>query len=397
MSYKKLLLILVLASSLTLCGCMGGRELNTLAIGIALGIDKVDSSYLVTYQILNPKALASQKPVNQSPTVLFQETGVDLFETIRRFTTISPRKLYNSHLRVVVLGEDFAKEGIRDIIDFLSRDHEFRTDFYFVVARGITANKMLDTITPIETVSGMSVYDSIKAAEESWAPVKPVKITELINTLISEGKNLTLPGIEPVNTDAPSDSAEVLQHSDTDKIKLSGIGVFKGDKLVGWLDEAESKGLSYITGNLKDTVGYVEYDKKSRVTFEVIREKSDATVLSSENRPAIKVEIDIKSNLAAVTGNLDTSTEENVKRLNRLIEEKITYLCKVTIEKAQEDLESDIFGFGEEMHRAYPDYWREIKKDWDKEFPKLPVSISVKSEINGMGQNTKSVFSKGKN
>ncbi|MGE5677451.1 MAG: Ger(x)C family spore germination protein [Pseudomonadota bacterium] len=395
MSYKKLLLTLILASSLLICGCMGGRELNTLAIAIAMGIDKVDNGYLITYQVLNPKALASQKQVNQAPTVLYQETGKDLFETIRRFTTISPRKLYNSHLRIVVLGEDFAKEGIRDIVDFLYRDHEFRTDFFFVVTRGITANKLLETITPIESVTGMSIYDSIKAAEASWAPVKPVMITELINTLISDGKNLTLTGISPIGTEIPSNSADALLRTDSTKIKLSGTCIFKGDKLIGWLNEDESKGLSYITGDVKDTVGYVELGEKSTITFEVINEKSKITVLTSGNSPSINVEINMKSNVAAETGSIDISSEENIKRLNQLVEEKITVYCNATIKKAKEDLKSDIFGFGEEIHRTYPDYWKEIKKDWSNEYPNLPVSVSVKSEINGLGQNTKSVFSKG--
>lgn len=396
MSYKKLLLALILTSNLLICGCMGGRELNTLAIAIAMGIDKVDSGYLITYQVLNPKALASQKQVNQTPFILYQETGQDLFETIRRFTTISPRKLYNSHLRVIVLGEDFAKEGIQDIMDFLSRDHELRTDFYFVVTRGITASKLLETITPIEPVSGMSIYDSIKTAEETWAPVKPVKIIELINALISDGKDLTLPGIEPVRTGIPSNSVDTLLHSNTDKIKLSGMGVFKGDKLIGWLNEDESKGLSYITGNVKDTVGYVEYDDKSRITFEVVQEISKATAQASGSKPSIKVKIKMLSNIAAETGDIDVSSEKNVKKLNLLVEKKITALCNTTVKKAKEDLKSDIFGFGEEIHRTYPEYWSEIKKDWDKEFQNLSVSISVESEINGLGQNTKSVLSKGK-
>lgn len=395
MSYKKFLLTLIIASSLLVCGCMGGRELNTIAIAIAMGIDRVDNGYQITYQILNPKALASQKQVNQAPTVLYQETGKDLFETIRRFTTISPRKLYNSHLRVVVLGEDFAKEGIRDIIDFLYRDHEFRPDFFFVVTKGITANKMLEIITPIETVSGMSIYDSIKAAEASWAPVKPVMITELINTLISDGKNLALTGIAPINTKGQSNSVDALLRTDSTKIKLTYTGIFKGDKLIGWLNEDESKGLSYITGEVKDTVGYVELDEKSTITFEVISEKSKIKVLTSGNKPAINVEINLKSNVAAETGSIDVSSEENIKRLNQLVEEKTTILCNAAIKKAKEDLKSDIFGFGEEVHRTYPDYWKEVSKDWSKEFPKLPVSVSVKSEINGLGQNTKSVFSKG--
>ena len=40
-----------------------------------------------------------------------------------------------SHLRIVVFGEELAREGIAKAIDFLLRDHEIRADFYMLVAR----------------------------------------------------------------------------------------------------------------------------------------------------------------------------------------------------------------------------------------------------------------------
>lgn len=388
-------LVLVLTFSLLLCGCFGGRELNTLGIAIAMGIDKADDGYMVTYQLLNPKALASQKPVNESPTILYRETGKDLFEIIRRFTSISPRKIYNSHLRMIVFGENFSKDGIQDIIDFFIRDHEFRTDFFFVVAKGTTASNILNIVTPLETVSGMGLYDSIKAAESSWAPVKPVQIMELVSTLISDGNNLALTGVELEEKAASHDSAESLLKSNASKIKLSGIAAFKNDRLVGWMDEKESKGYSYIVGGVKDTVGYIVIDEKECITFEVLQEKPKVTAYISKGRPAIEVKIYMKSNIAAETGGFDVSTEENTEKLNSLIEEKITDICNASIKKAKEELKTDIFGFGEEIHRTYPDYWSLIKDDWDKEFTSLEISVKVHSEINGLGQNTKSVFEKG--
>lgn len=143
MKWKLILIIFIISTNLLLNGCVGSKEINTLALAISIGIDKIDDDYSVTYQVLNPKAIAPQKTSNESPVFLYTERGKDLFEILRRITTISPRKIYNSHIRMIVFSEDVAKEGINSFMDFFLRDYEYRTDFYFVVSKGISAHEIL--------------------------------------------------------------------------------------------------------------------------------------------------------------------------------------------------------------------------------------------------------------
>ncbi|EPR07710.1 Ger(x)C family spore germination protein [Ruminiclostridium papyrosolvens] len=354
MKCKKILLTFIISTNLILNGCLGSKEINTLALSISIGIDKVDDEYSVTYQILNPKAIASKKSSIESPVFLYTERGKDLFEVIRRITTISPRKIYNSHLRMVVLNEEIAKEGIEGLLDFFLRDHEFRTDFYFVVAKGTTANEVLKSITPLEYVSGMEMYNSIKAAEKAWAPTKTVKIIELASKLVSEGVNPVLSAVEIVEQEDKSDSIDILKRSVVSKLKLTGLCAFKKDKFLGYLTEDESKGFNYITGNVKNTVGYLQLDEKNRVTFEVIEAKSKTKAYMINGKPAVNVVIDLTLNIAAEVGKYDVSIEKNAEKLNSLVEEKIKKHCEASIKRTQEDLQTDIFGFGEVIHRAHP-------------------------------------------
>ncbi len=392
---KKILLSFIISASLILSGCLGSKEINTLAISISIGIDKVDDEYFVTYQILNPKAIASKKSANESPVFLYTERGKDLFEIIRRITTISPRKIYNSHLRMVVLSEEIAKEGIEGLLDFFLRDHEFRTDFYFAVAKGATANEVLKCLTSLESVSGMEMYNSIKASEKAWAPTKAVKIMELTGKLVSDGVNPVLSAVEIVQEEDKSDSIDILKKSVTSKLKFFGLCAFKKDKFVGYLTENDSKGFNYITGNVKNTVGFVELDEKNKITFEVIEAKSKTKAYILKGKPAVNVSIKLTVNIAAEVGKkYDVSTEKNMEKLNSLIEEKIKKNCEHSIKNTQENLQTDIFGFGEDIHRAYPKLWKKIKKDWNNEFVNLPVSVTVKSKINGLGETTKSIFAK---
>jgi spore germination protein KC len=126
---KKLLLVFAILANIFLGGCLPEGELTNMGIAVSVGIDKSDDGYLVTYQVMNPKSISS-KAQNEAPIVIYAESGKDLFQIKRKITQQSPRKMYHSHLRTVVLGEEIAKEGIKDILDFFVRGHEYRTTFF---------------------------------------------------------------------------------------------------------------------------------------------------------------------------------------------------------------------------------------------------------------------------
>jgi spore germination protein KC len=388
----------IILISLLFGGCApASHEINTLGIVISIGIDKAEEGYMVTYQVLNPKAIvsASQKSTNESPVIIYTQKGSDLFEIKRKITEESPRKMYFSHLRSVVISEEVAQEGILTILDFFTRGHEFRTDFYFLIACGTTANHLLSAITPLEPVSGLGIYDSLEISEKNWAPIKAIKILEIVNDIMSEGKNPVLTGVEYHEVDNNSNSLNSLKQSTPTKIKFSRLGAFANDKLVGWLSEYESKGYNYISSDVKSTVEYIAYDDHNRITFEVIQLDSKTKVYLLDDEPAIKIEINLKANISAVTSDIDLTDEDIVDKVRVLIEEKIEGFCYAALSRSQDDLGTDIFGFGEEIHKKYPKLWKNISKDWNNVFGILAVNVDVKVEINKLGQNTKPIFSKG--
>lgn len=390
---KKLLLVLTILANMFLSGCLYEGELSDIGIAVSVGIDKSEDGYLVTYQVMNPKAVSAKAP-NESPIVLYTESGEDLFEIKRKITQQSPRKIYHSHLRTVILSEEIAKEGIKDMLDFFVRGHEYRTDFYFLIAKGTTAHNILKVITPLESVSQMEVYQALERSEKVWAPTKTVKIYELVNNIISQGDNPVMTGVEILNPKDKSDSIDNLKLSDATKLSVSSMGVFKEDKLVGWLTEKESRSYNYITENVESTGTYSEYEQ-NRISVEVINSKTKRKVYVIDSKLAINVEISIKIDIAAITGDLDITDENIINKFESMAEEQVKSLCNNAVKRTKEDFGSDIFGFGEDIHRAYPKLWKDLKDDWNNEFANLPVNFDVKVKVNNLGTSTKSIFSKG--
>lgn len=390
---KRILNLCILTVFILLSGC-SSRELNQLAVSIAIGIDKTENGYRITEQILNPKAIAAKSTINEPAVIVFSHEGKDIAETIRSMTESSPRHLYHSHIRTVVFGEEKARDGIRDVLEYVSRNSEFRSDFYFAVAKGTTALEFLKILTRPDSIPGMQIFNTLNLSERTWAPTKTMRITELVNNLTSDGINPVIPGIEITSDDLTTKNIDELKVSDLKNVlKIDGLGVFDKDKLVGWLNEDESKGYNYITNNVKNTLGYCVY-KDGKISFRVTGSKAKLSTNIKSKKPAIEVNISTQVDIESVEGDLDVSDPENEEFIYKLVDTRIKYFCESAIKKARDGFKIDIFGFGEEIHRSNPKMWEKLKKNWNDKFKDLPVDIRVKTKLNKLGQITKSYFVK---
>lgn len=392
MKTKKIVFgLIMIAMSMCMIVSWNNRDINTLAIVTAIGIDKSPNGYLVTLQVVHPDAI-SLKHINEAPVILFTEEGKDVYEVLQRLTTQSSRTLYLSHAKIIVFGQKFAEEGISYVLEYMLRSQDLRTDFYFLVAKDTMAKDVLTVLTPLEAIPATKIYNALKNSEEVWAPTKTVRIVELINAVVSEGKEPVLSGIEITGSEIKTVSTDTLNNTKLDNIlKLSSIGVLKKDKFLGWLDEEESKGYNYITNNIKNTGSYVDVDSGT-VSFSVKKVQSKQKAYLINEEPAIKVIIDVEADIEAVSCEMDITKEENIKELEKLSEEKIVSICNEVFVKAQKDFNSDIFGFGDEIHRTYPKLWEKLEDKWDIVFGSLDITIEVNMQIKGAGSFSKPFF-----
>ena len=390
MKSKALLALLIMISFPLLSAC-SNRELDAISLVISLGIDKDEAGYMVTYQVLNTKTVSSQKSVNESAFVLYKEKGKDLGEIEKRITSQASRMMYLAHVRSIIIGEDVAREGLNGILDYLTRSHGFRSDYYFIIAKGATANQILNTVTAVESVSGRKLYNSIENSKEWWASINSLKVYELINDINAKGKNPVLIGVELYDKTEDMDSIKGLEKSETVILKLTDLAVFRDDKLIGWLNEEDGRSFHNIVGKSKKSVNFVDYDKNTHVSVDIINSKRNIKVSLLDGEPVINVMFSIVSDISTVAGNVDFTEKENQDKLINLINEKFTDVCIKTLNKAQQEFKTDIFGFGESIHRKYPKVWNELKDNWDTEFTKLQVNFMFDTKIRDLGLIYKSI------
>ncbi|MGF6947790.1 spore germination protein KC [Neobacillus sp. B4I6] len=382
---KSVVWLLSITILFTLTGCWNRVELNELAVTVAMGLDKKGNKILLSQQIVNPGAIAAKGGAASSdaPVTLFKETGNSLQEAGRKMTTSSTRKVYTGQLQMLIISEELAKEGLSDVLDHISRDHQYRKDFFVVIARGTKAENILKVYTLIDRIPPNKMKHSLDNSSKALGTTAAVKMDQFMSDIINKEKEAVLTGIKVYGNRALGETTENGQQIDPGaKLQYHGLAVFKKDRLVGWLNEEASKGYNYTQGEIHSTT--VEFPcprGKKKINVEVLRTQEKTQFKKINGTPQIDIKVSLEGNVADAQCDIDLSRPETITQLEKLTEKDIKRTIAAALKAAQKKYKSDIFGFGHVINHTNPKYWEKIQKDWYHEFPNLQVNVEVKADI----------------
>ncbi|WP_337983502.1 Ger(x)C family spore germination protein [Lysinibacillus sp. C5.1] len=390
---KTILMISLILLISILSGCWSKRELNDLALVAALGIDFIDDEYAISVQVIDPSQISSKQTASRQATVVtYHAKGKTVFEAIRKILALSPRKLYFAHVQLVVLGEDLAVDGIRDSIDFLARDQEIRNDFTIIVSQQATAKDILNVLTPIEKIPAKKMLNSLTVTQDAWGSTLEVDVEDLVTKLGVGNQYFVLSAIEIQGDKSLGiDQTNVERIETPVKLKFTGLAIFKEDKLIGYLDEYDSKSFNYLNDNIKSTIEIIACPSDGVLTTEITQSKTTTKGAMKNGSPTINVSIDIVQNVAEVKCDINLTELTTIDWINRQTELSIKKNIDESLHVLQEKYNADVLGFGEAIHRADPKEWKKIKKDWHTIYPNIEVNVKVNVNTQGSGtmQNSK--------
>jgi spore germination protein KC len=382
-------MLLVLSS-----GCWNSREITDLSIASAVGFDKGEKGeFKITVQIINASGIIEQKSDGRSAMFIFTTTGKTMFEAMRKLTQKLPRKVYFSHIQVVVFGESLAKEGIKDTIDFMSRDHEFRSDFFMLIARDNTAKEVISSLVPLNRFSAIGIAQRLQNSEKSWAPSVTVRLNELLSNMVIEGKDPIMTAIKIIpNGGEPLKKKDILNPNLPSNLKVGGIAAIKNDKLIGYFNEDESKGINYINNKVKNTVGSDTCPGKDGFwAVEIINSKSNVKTDLKDGKPNVNITLNVEALVGEVDCSIDLTKEKTIKKLEKIVSEKAIHLMKDAVKKSKE-YSTDVFGFGNLFHQHHPDYWKENKDKWNEIFKNIEVTYKAECNLRRTGTITNPIY-----
>lgn len=99
-------------------------ELNRRAIVSGVSIDRgptEEEKYVLSFQVIVADEISGKNARGTSPVSVYKGSGRTMFEALANASRQTARFLSLGHIRVVIISEKFAQEGIKDIMDVLER------------------------------------------------------------------------------------------------------------------------------------------------------------------------------------------------------------------------------------------------------------------------------------
>jgi spore germination protein KC len=170
----------------------------------------------------------------------------------------------------------------------------------------------------------------------------------------------------------------------------SGLAAFKNDKLVGYMDGLETRSYNFVTNKMKSTV----ISSLDRLTSAKVL-KSNSRIKTNIENGQVTISVDTKVILSVIQegGNIHVNEIKPLKSLEQEFNKQLETEIAVSIQKAQQEFQSDIFGIGCFVHAQHPKEWENMKKNWDDIFSKAKVNVAVKSSVVLSGE-AKNSFSR---
>ncbi|MEK3787187.1 Ger(x)C family spore germination protein [Paenibacillus sp. FSL K6-1230] len=378
-----LLLLMCLMLVPQLSGCWDSTELNERAVVAAIGIDRSEQQrYEVAFQIIVADEIASSKARGTTPVILYRETGNTIMEATRKAARKVPRRISLAHVRVVVISEELAREGISQLVDFLERDAETRLTMRVLIARKNKAKVLLSTMTSIGRIPANDITGKLESSERVYGEAYVVNIDDVIRSMNTDGSGPVIAGVELTGNveNAPKkDNVEKIIPDAT--IYMHGTSIFRSDKLVSWLDGEEAMGLSIIKNKIRSRISSLACGKEpDSIIVESDFVKSDLDVSFQRGEPVFTLVIKQTGMLSEVNCPLDLTGTDIIEAIQNDWSKDTRELVISTVRAAQRS-HTDVLGFGEKLKRQNPKYWSRISKDWGKAFSDSTVQVRVISII----------------
>ncbi|MHB8124477.1 MAG: Ger(x)C family spore germination protein [Desulfitobacteriaceae bacterium] len=394
---KSSLLVLSLLLVIPSTGCWSRREINKLGFVGSVAIDAADDSGLldVTAEIIRPEKLGAGGETSGSSSSsgdkvwLISAKGSTVDEALSKLNTMSADQLFFGQQTSVIIGEQAARKGVAQLLDVFDRMPQLRRTIWIVVTPG-KAKSILEAKPKLQGVPSLTI-ESLFLYRRDSSMAYP---SNLNNVLIALSSRSTSPFAARVMTV----SSEGEQEENEQEIKLEGGAVFKGDRLVGWLDGQETRGVLWVTNKVKHTTLTVANPQENQkfISFYILSAKRKIRTEMQDQRLTVKIKISCDCNLVEQTSNQDLLTrelkldKENVSAFESAIASQVKEETLAALKKAQQ-FQADVFGIGERFYIEHPQEFKEVQKDWPQLFANAEFDITVKAKVRRVGLINRSI------
>jgi germination protein, Ger(x)C family len=362
-----LLIFIILINTALAAGCWNYREVEKLSIVAGIAVDKgADNKYQISVEIIQISGGKDSK----TTTKVLTTDGKTMFDAARNMISISGKKLYWSHAKVIILSKEIASEGVLKVLEWYNRDAETREDVNILIANGATAKAMLEgQKSPYDIESFMldeMIQDQISLSK---APIVNILNFDIASRIKGNAEALPAVSLKQMNGEMVS--------------QVMGSAIIKDDKLVGFLNADETKDLTFIRDEVKGGILTVEMlsDTPTLVSLEIFSNKTDIKPVADSNNIAMNLTIKTSVAIDEMSGIGNYVDDYGRAKLEESAANMLKERIEALIKKMQFAYDADIFGFGIKLHENNSIVWKSVSSHWENTFKNLKVTVNTNVHI----------------
>jgi spore germination protein KC len=367
-------ILALLLPVLSLSGCWDEHELDTLSIVTGVGIDAGrqpdEIDMVVQVGKVMQSATAKDKSADQNSFQLLEISSQKIMDAIEALNRKSTRKLFMPHNMVILFGRDQAEKGVRPYLDYFIRDDETRMEVKIFVA-GDTAKAILSVKPEQEKITAMALMRMMEN-EMHKSEILTVSLLDFTSRLID---NTTAP-VAPV--------VQAVEENGSTKLALTGMGVFRDDRLAGILHKSFITGYLWASGGAVGSTLDVSTDTGSAV-LNVSGASCKTNLSLQDGNVTVSLKISGQLSVNEMRGFHQMKMTEVFPKIEQAAMEEIKKKVMECFYETQQ-LNTDIYGFGVAVHRKYPSEWKTMEQEWDRIYPTVALSADVDINLTNTGK-----------
>lgn len=281
-------------------------------------------------------------------------------------------ELYYAHTRFILMGEEYAKNGVTDLLDYIEHSPQLRTDSPLFVIRGDTAENVLLNAGG-EDHSIYNVLEVVISDCKKRGNSYPFTCGDVVVGLNEYGGALVCAlSIKPTNSVNPEAEEEEVTPV------VSGYGILKNGKLVGYISEDSAMGVNILLGKTGDERVTVNLNR-SPVSLHFTKVKHKITADWGEHGTITKLHVNVE--LAATIEEGFKRTDGNVSGYEQALAAEVEGWIQQVLGQMS-NTRTDFLGFGRKLAITDSKNWNTSPVSWESQLATMPTEVHVSCKLS---------------
>jgi spore germination protein KC len=370
---------------LPLTGCWSRVEINNRVFVTGMYVDKAENGGVeLTLAFPLPNRLTSGQSGGGSPKgdpyTSISKQGRNLAEAFEKIQSDLSKLVGWGNTHIIVVGKEYAEQGIVPILEFVTREPSFRLKTYIFMAP-----RKAKEVAEIKAILERFPQEIIR----KYARGRITLDTTVKDCLIAQnfGGDMAIPILKIGKRTMKSEENPVVTWVGNDDIAL-----FRNASLVKGSPHVDRLGVKWLKNRMLNSILTVSSPTDGKLmSFFVSRTETRIKPVWSTDFFTFRVKVNAQFMLISSDSLIDMSSAAEIKKVESVLEKDIRNLMEGAFNESKK-LGADTYQLGEYLKIYYPSKWKIIKTDWEQEYKsKAKLEAIIDAKVRRIGAEKKTI------